>query len=145
MNYILSIKTHPVILILALMPILCCHEPRVRDDDIYSDIEIIGKEKCFQNPDMNAWVINLESPNEKDKVGIEILIDGVVYKNVVKTKYNLSEVFSDTLRKYTVRCSPKVVLGNACNISEESITPIGTENIPIIEVLSVGFSGSLIK
>jgi len=74
-----------------------------------------------------------------------MLIDGVVYKNVVKTEYDLSEVFSDTLRKYNIRCSPKAVLGDPCNISEENITPIGAENIPIIEVLSVGSSGTPVK
>lgn len=145
MNYTLNIKKYPIIFLLVSLLILCCHEPRMRDNSIYSDIEIIGKEKCFQNPDMNAWIINLESPNENSKVGVEILINKVIYKNVVKTKYDLSGAFSDTLRKYNVRCSPEVFLGNICNISEDSITPVGTNNIPIIEVISVSFSGTIIN
>ncbi len=145
MNYSLNVRIHPVIFILVSAPLLCCHEPRVRDDSIYSDIEIIGKEKCFQNADMNAWIVNLESPNESSRVGVEVLVDGVIYKNVVKTKYDLSEVFSDSLRKYSVRCYPKVVLGDNCNIYEENIIPIATNDIPIVEVISVGFSGVPIK
>ena len=64
--------------------LVACENKRPMMIDLHqSDVTVIKKENCMQNPDTDFWLLNLDS--KIGDIGDTIEIDGVVYNNVVKT------------------------------------------------------------
>lgn len=60
-------------------------QPFVPDYEIATGT-IIGIENCKKDPSLNAWLIHIPGPNPLSKTfGEEIVYNGIVYKNVVKS------------------------------------------------------------
>ncbi|GAA4436111.1 hypothetical protein GCM10023091_13620 [Ravibacter arvi] len=110
----------------------------MKDNRAYSYIEIIGREKCHIDPLKNAWLIDLKSG---DKIGIEIMIEGVTYKNVVKTDYDLENAYRDSSMKYSISYISQVTYTVDCDLSPGNVSPSESNKIPVLEIISLSFSG----
>lgn len=109
-----------------MLAIVClsCDKPLIADVDM-AEIEILGKEICHE--DREVWVISLSRVNSSKNYGSEIYYNNKNYTNVVKTHYDLSEYYEDTVNNYSVEFNeinatePECTLNDSLRISLNTI------------------------
>lgn len=111
----------------------CESKPFKPDFDV-AHFTIIGREKCYADTLKNGWLISLTFTSTGDTYGPEISYGGEVYKNVVKTYFDLSEQYADTI---DYGCDFKIIGSptTLCNVASSAYTELPTADLLHLSVI----------
>jgi|GEM_PF-2360399 len=129
-----------LILWITVLAMGCFREPRFRDDSTTSYVDILGKEDCYTESEKNAWLVDLKTMANVPITAKEIQFKGVTYKNVVKTYYDLSEQYSDTVNRYAITFTIADTTISPCNLNPVDIDPGESGQIPVARILRIGYA-----
>lgn len=110
---------------------LSCDKPLIADVDM-AEIEILGKEICHE--DREVWVISLSRVNSSKNYGSEIYYNNKNYTNVVKTYYDLSEYYEDTVNNYSVEFNEINATEPECTLNDSLPISLNTIHIKNVRV-----------
>ena len=120
----------------AIMTLLmnCESKPFKPDFDV-AHFTIIGREKCYIDTVKNGWLISLTFLSSGNSYGPDISYGGVTYKNVVKTYFDLSKQYADSI---DYACDFKVVESHSaqCEVASPEFTDVPTAEILELSVRS---------
>lgn len=97
--------------------------------------KVIGREACFVDTTKNYWLVNLTVYPHTKQYGDTILLNGVIYTNVVKTP-GLKSPFNQIGKKVglSFKISADRIQTRGCNVS----SPV-TYNLKVLRVIAEGY------
>lgn len=135
MEKIPNLITRTSICYVIMIFLMNCESKLFRPDFDVAHFTIIGREKCYVDTLKNGWLISLTFLPSGKTYGPDISYGGVIYKNVVKTYYDLSKQYTDSI---DYACDFKIVDSptSQCDAASPEYTEILTAEILELSIRS---------